>query len=82
MSEPTRISALEDKAVTGDPLITGQLESIEKGIPMPVITQMRAIWDAIKPVQQQVFAGTVSPEDAPALMQKRAEDGIRALGIK
>ena len=79
---PTLISALKDKAVTGDPLIAGQLDSLGKGTPMPVITQMRAVWDAIKPVQQQVFAGTISPEDAPAIMQKQAEDGIRALGIR
>ena len=79
---PTLKSALKDKAVTDDPMIAGQKDSLEKGTPMPVLTQMRAVWDAIKPVQQELFAGKIKPEDAPAKMQKRAEDGIKALGIK
>ena len=79
---PTLKSALKDKAVTDDPMISGQKDSLQHGTPMPVITQMRAVWDAIKPVQQELFAGKIKPEDAPAKMQKRAEDGIKALGSK
>ena len=79
---PTIISALKDKAVTGNPLLAGQLDSLEKGTPMPTVTQMRAIWEAIKPVQQLMFAGKISPEEAPAIMQKRAENWIKALGLK
>lgn len=79
---PTLKSALKDKAVTDDPMIAGQKDSLQHGTPMPVITQMRAVWDAIKPVQQELFSGKIKPEDAPAKMQKRAEDGIKALGIK
>lgn len=79
---PTLKSALKDKAVTDDPMISGQKDSLQHGTPMPVLTQMRAVWDAIKPVQQELFAGKIKPEDAPAKMQKRAEDGIKALGIK
>ena len=48
---------------------------------MPVVTQMRAIWDAIKPVQQDVLSGKTKPGDAGAIMQKKAEDGIKALGL-
>ena len=48
---------------------------------MPNITQMRAIWDAIKPVQQNVLSGKTKPEDAGAIMQKKAEEGIKALGL-
>jgi maltose-binding protein MalE len=79
---PSIISALKDKEITDDPLLMGQIDSIEKGIPIPVIPQMRAIWDAIKPVQNQLFDGKVSPAEAPALMQKNAEEGIKALGLE
>lgn len=79
---PTLKSALKDKAVTDDPMISGQKDSLLKGTPMPIITQMRAVWDAVKPVQQELLSGKIKAEDAPAKMQKRAEDGIKALGIK
>ena len=78
---PTIKSAMTDKSVTDDPMIAGQKAQLEKATPMPIITQMRAVWDAVKPVQQELFAGKIKPEDAPAKMQKRAEDGIKALGL-
>lgn len=78
---PTIKTAMKEKVITGNPLIQGQLEQLAKTVPMPIITQMRAIWDALKPVQQDVFSGKMKPEDAPAKMQKRAEDGIKALGF-
>ena len=78
---PSISDALKDKAVTDDPMIASQKAQLEKCVPQPIITQMRAIWDAVKPVQQELFAGKVTPEEAPAKMQKRAEDGIKALGL-
>jgi arabinogalactan oligomer/maltooligosaccharide transport system substrate-binding protein len=78
---PTNLEALQDPKVTQDPLILAQKEQLDKCVPMPIITQMRAIWDAIKPVQQEVFAGKTKPEDAPAKMQQKAEEGIKALGF-
>ena len=78
---PSLRSAAADPVFLSDPMISGQKAQLEKSVPMPIIVQMRAIWDAIKPVQQELLAGKVRPEAAPALMQKRAEDGIKALGI-
>jgi maltose-binding protein MalE len=78
---PTNLKALKDKQVTKDPLILGQKEQLDKCIPMPIITEMRAIWDSVKPVQQEVFAGKIKPEAAGAKMQKKAEEGIKALGV-
>jgi len=78
---PTNLEAIKDAKITGNPLIAGQKDQLTKSLPMPVITQMRAIWDAIKPVQQDVLSGKTKPEDAGAIMQKKAEDGIKALGL-
>lgn len=78
---PTNLEALRDSKITSDPMIAAQKAQLEKCVPMPIITQMRAVWDAIKPVQQEVFAGKTKPEDAPAKMQKKAEEGIKALGF-
>ena len=78
---PTNLEAIKDAKITGNPLIAGQKDQLTKSLPMPVITQMRAIWDAVKPVQQDVLSGKTKPEDAGAIMQKKAEDGIKALGL-
>jgi len=78
---PTNLEAIKDAKITGNPLIAGQKDQLSKAIPMPTITQMRAIWDAIKPVQQDVLSGKTKPTDAGAIMQKKAIDGIKALGL-
>jgi arabinogalactan oligomer/maltooligosaccharide transport system substrate-binding protein len=78
---PTNLDAMKDAKITGNPLIAGQKDQLAKATAMPIITQMRAIWDAIKPVQQDVLSGKTKPEDAGAAMQKKAEDGIKALGL-
>ena len=78
---PSLKAAAADPAFLSDPMIAGQTAQLEKAVPMPIIIQMRAIWDAIKPVQQELLKGKIKPEAAPALMQKRAEDGIKALGV-
>ncbi len=78
---PTNLEAMKDAKITGNPLIAGQKDQLAVALPMPIITQMRAIWDAIKPVQQDVLSGKTKPEDAGAIMQKKAEDGIKALGL-
>jgi len=78
---PSNLEAMKDAKVTGNPLISGQKDQLAVATPMPIITQMRAIWDAIKPVQQDVLSGKTKPEAAGAIMQKKAEDGIKALGL-
>jgi arabinogalactan oligomer/maltooligosaccharide transport system substrate-binding protein len=78
---PANIEAMKDVKITGNPLIAGQKDQLDKSTPMPTNTQMRAIWDAIKPVQQDVLSGKTKPEAAGAIMQKKAEDGIKALGL-
>ena len=78
---PTLTEAINDSKISSNPLIAAQQDPLSKATPMPIITQMRAIWDAIKPVQQQLFAGKVKPDAAAETMQKKAEEGIKALGI-
>lgn len=78
---PTNLEAMKDSKVTGNALISGQKDPLSKAIPMPIVPQMRAIWDAIKPVQQEVLSGKTAPADAAAKMQQKAEEGIKALGF-
>jgi arabinogalactan oligomer / maltooligosaccharide transport system substrate-binding protein len=78
---PTNVEAIKDGKIQNNPLIAGQKDQLDKATPMPIITQMRAVWDGIKPIQQEVFAGKTKPEEAGAKMQKKAEEGIKALGF-
>lgn len=78
---PTLTAAINNEEIANDAVISAQMEPIEKGTPMPTVTEMRFVWDAIKPVQQEVLAGSITPEDAPAEIQKRTEEGISAAGL-
>jgi maltose-binding protein MalE len=39
---------------------------------MPIVAEMRAIWDAMRPAYQSCLTGALSPEDAAREMQERA----------
>jgi maltose-binding protein MalE len=78
---PTNLEAIKDSKITDDAMIANQKTALDKCIPMPIIPQMRAIWDSMKPVQQEIFAGKIKAEDVPTKMQKLAEDGVKALGF-
>ena len=82
MMLPAIRSAITDKRIADKEMMRQQQLQLEKAIAMPVITQMRAVWDAMKLVQINIFAGRTDPENAPAQMQRRAVDGMRALGMR
>ncbi len=71
--------ALSDAAITTDPTLKGSSEQMAKGTPMPTVVEMRAIWDAIKPEQNKVLAGSIDAVSAAKNMQAAAEAGIKAL---
>jgi maltose-binding protein MalE len=78
---PSLSSAAADAAILSNPLMTGQRLQLEKSVPMPLIVQMRAVWDAMKPVQNDLFRGKIRAEEAPRLMQEIAEKNIRKMGL-
>jgi arabinogalactan oligomer / maltooligosaccharide transport system substrate-binding protein len=71
--------ALEDQAITSDPILKGSSEQMAKGTPMPTVIEMRANWDAMKPEQNKVLAGSETPAAAAKNMQAAAEAGVKAL---
>jgi maltose-binding protein MalE len=46
---------------------------------MPVVPEMRAIWDAMRPSFQNVLNGDLTPEEAARTMQQEAEKKIREM---
>ncbi len=69
---PTHKIALENEIVKNDPLIQSSISQMEVGKPMPVIPELRAIWDAMRPYYQAVLGGTMTPEEAAKEMQQLA----------
>jgi len=76
-SIPSVKSAFTDSAVTNDPLIQAAIDQMMTGRNMPVVTEMRWIFDAMRPGYQSIFTGRLTPEQAAEEMQLLAEKLIR-----
>lgn len=76
---PTRKELYEDKLFKEDPILFNSKKQIDLGIPLPIITEMRAIWDAMRPSYQAVLGGSMTPEKAAVEMQKNAQIKIKEL---
>jgi arabinogalactan oligomer/maltooligosaccharide transport system permease protein len=48
---------------------------------MPIVPEMRAIWDALRTQYQAVLGGNVTPEDAAKLSQMNAEKQIEEMNL-
>jgi maltose-binding protein MalE len=49
------------------------------GKPMPVVSEMRVIWDSMRPSYQAVLNGSKTPEQAAKEMQELAVKLIREM---
>ncbi len=74
---PSRVDALEHPAVRDNELLQHSMDQLQVGRPMPVVTELRMIWDAMRPSYQGLFTGAVSPERAAREMQHTALRLIR-----
>lgn len=79
MRLPATSSALESPLITTDPILKGSADQMVVGKPMPTVAEMRAAWDAIRPNQEAVMAGKMSPQDAAKAMQDACEKLIREM---
>lgn len=76
-SIPSLVEAYQDSLVTGNPFIQNAIDQMLVGKPMPVVTEMRWIFDAMRPAYQGIFTGRVSAQQAARDMQLLAEKLIR-----
>jgi maltose-binding protein MalE len=74
---PSRKSIMNDSVLVKNPLYQAALDQMKVGKPMPVVTELRWIWDAMRPAYQGIFTGRYTPEEAAEEMQKLAEKLIR-----
>lgn len=76
---PSSLAVREDSAYFSRPHMTESLAQLEVGRAMPVVPELRAIWDAMRPAYQSVLGGTMSPETAARSMQNDALRKIREM---
>ena len=74
---PSRREANRDSLVWGNQLVQSSYYQMQVGRLMPVVTEMRWIWDAMRPGYQSIFTGGKTPQQAAAEMQKLALKLIR-----
>ena len=69
-SQPSSKKALESDIVKKNKLLNASANVIQKGRPMPVVPEMRAIWDALRTQYQAVLGGSVNANTAEAQAQQ------------
>ncbi len=76
---PTRREAVASEFVQTDPILKNSALQIERGRPMPVVPELRAIWDSMRPSYQAVLGGAKTPEEAARDMQALALRKIKEM---
>ena len=69
---PSAAAAYKDPSVAADPTLRASQEAFELGRRMPVVPEMRVLWDVMRPELQAVMNGAKTPEDAARAMQETA----------
>jgi arabinogalactan oligomer/maltooligosaccharide transport system substrate-binding protein len=59
-----------------NPALLASMEQIEHGRPIPIVPQMRQIWDGMRGPYQLVMNGAITAQEAARLMQREAEKNI------
>lgn len=69
---PTRREVVQSDFVQNDDILRNSAKQIELGRLMPVVPELRAIWDAMRPSYQAVLGGAKTPQQAAKEMQELA----------
>jgi maltose-binding protein MalE len=70
---PSRKDLINNPELEKNELYRAAVDQMIVGKPMPVITELRWIWDAMRPAYQGIFTNQISPKEAAEEMQKLAE---------
>jgi len=76
---PTNRRVQQSDYVQHNEILRNSQIQIDHGRPMPVVTELRAIWDAMRPSYQDVLAGTKTAEQAAHDMQVLALQRIKEM---
>jgi len=78
-SIPSLKSLQSDLSFMNDPILQESSRQIEVGTLMPIIPEMRAVWDAMRPALQNVLGDQMTPTEAAEYQQKLAEEKINSM---
>jgi len=73
---PADLVVRERPELVADELMAASRSQIDKGRLMPIVPEMRAIWDVMRPSYQSVLNGELSADEAPGVMQAQALSAI------
>lgn len=76
---PSNAQAYNLPQIQNDPIMKGSAEQLRKGKAMPVVPEMRGVWDAVRPALQSVMSDDFEPAEAAEQMQKEAENNIKSM---
>ncbi len=76
---PTNLQVQQSDFVQQNDIMRNSRLQIDRGRPLPVVPELRAIWDAMRPSYQAVLAGTMTPEQAAEEMQALALRRIKEM---
>lgn len=76
---PSSLAIRLDSTYINRPHIAQSLAELRLGRPMPIIPEMRAVWDALRPAYQSVLGGYLTPEAAARQAQRLSEEKIREM---
>jgi len=76
---PTQKILYDDPFIRNDDILVNSRLQIERGRSMPIVPELRAIWDAMRPSYQAVLGGVKSPEQAARDMQALAIQKINEM---
>ncbi|MBI3006322.1 MAG: extracellular solute-binding protein [Ignavibacteriales bacterium] len=76
---PTLKTLYKNPAVRSNEILQNSLVQIGYGRPMPVVPEMRAVWDAMRPGYQAVMGGASTPEESAKSMQQLALRRIKEM---
>jgi maltose-binding protein MalE len=78
---PSRTDVAQWPRLQGDPTLEASWEQLTRGRLMPVVPEMRVLWDVMRPGLQQVVSGSARPDEAAAQMQRDAIRKIEELKL-
>jgi maltose-binding protein MalE len=73
---PVERSVVDSPAVQSNPTLAASMRQIEHGRSMPIVPQMRAIWEGMRGPYQLVMNGAITAKEAAKQMQREAEKNI------
>ncbi len=76
---PSRLSLRDEPILRTNATLRASVQAANTGRLMPTQTEMRAVWDAMRPPYQSLMAGNITAEEAAAEMQRAAEEKIATL---